>query len=346
MEAEVRLFLSVIKDKTGVLFSVYDLGGAPIAGGEEKLENLPLDLNGVFADKENLRTLFLLNYKNKKYIAKIDGVGEQQSSYAQLIVLLAENAFLKESDLDRSEFLKALLMGECNRSVTDRYMHKFSMQDSPAFVIVIQAGEERIHDVDGALTTFGEEGLDFSVQIEKDKLAFVKLIDKAWGEYQSPTEYAQFLRQFVYEETGVSVKISIGGIVKSVAELSFSFAQAMATERMVRALGAKGEIHSFKEFVLTKMLEDIPKYKLNENLEVLLDNNAKEIFSDEEMLNTAEEFLENSLNSSETSRKLFLHRNTLTYRLDKIEKATGLNIRKFSDAVTFRLITILSRLVK
>ena len=320
MEAEVRLFLSVIKDKTGVLFSVYDLGGEPIAGGEEKLENLPLDLNGVFADKENLRTLFLLNYKNKKYIAK--------------------------SDLDRSEFLKALLMGECNRSVTDRYMHKFSMQDSPAFVIVIQAGEERIHDVDGALTTFGEEGLDFSVQIEKDKLAFVKLIDKAWGEYQSPTEYAQFLRQFVYEETGVSVKISIGGIVKSVAELSFSFAQAMATERMVRALGAKGEIHSFKEFVLTKMLEDIPKYKLNENLEVLLDNNAKEIFSDEEMLNTAEEFLENSLNSSETSRKLFLHRNTLTDRLDKIEKATGLNIRKFSDAVTFRLITILSRLVK
>ena len=81
-------------------------------------------------------------------------------------------------------------------------------------------------------------------------------------------------------------------------------------------------------------------------LETLLDSGAREIFSDEEMLNTAEEFLENNLNVSETSRKLYLHRNTLPYRLDKIEKATGLNIRKFSDAVTFRLITILSRLVR
>ena len=72
----------------------------------------------------------------------------------------------------------------------------------------------------------------------------------------------------------------------------------------------------------------------------------KELFAAFLAINTAEEFLENSLNVSETSRKLYLHRNTLTYRLDKIERATGLNIRKFSDAVTFRLITILSKLVR
>jgi carbohydrate diacid regulator len=94
------------------------------------------------------------------------------------------------------------------------------------------------------------------------------------------------------------------------------------------------------------MLEDMPKYKLAEYLETLMDVNAKEIFDDQEMTNTAEEFLENSLNVSETSRNLYLHRNTLAYRLDKIEKQTGLNIRKFSDAVIFRLITILSKLVR
>ncbi|MDE5897076.1 MAG: helix-turn-helix domain-containing protein, partial [Clostridia bacterium] len=65
-----------------------------------------------------------------------------------------------------------------------------------------------------------------------------------------------------------------------------------------------------------------------------------------EMSGTAEAFLECSLNLSETSRNLFLHRNTLTYRLDKIERVTGLNIRKFSDAVTFRVITILYRLLQ
>ena len=94
------------------------------------------------------------------------------------------------------------------------------------------------------------------------------------------------------------------------------------------------------------MLEDLPKYKLNEYLELLMDEKARDIFGDEEMISTAEEFLEANLNVSETSRKIYLHRNTLMYRLDKIEKATGLNVRKFSDAVTFRLITILSRLVR
>ena len=110
-------------------------------------------------------------------------------------------------------------------------------------------------------------------------------------------------------------------------------------------MNSKGEVHSFKEYLLLKMLEDLPKFKLSEYLDILLDDNAKDIFADPEMINTAEEFLENSLNISETSRKLCLHRNTLTYRLDKIEKITGLDIRKFSDAVTFRIISILSKIL-
>lgn len=64
------------------------------------------------------------------------------------------------------------------------------------------------------------------------------------------------------------------------------------------------------------------------------------------MVNTAEEFLRNSLNVSETSRNLFMYRNTLLYRLDKIEKATGLNIRQFPDAVSFRVLTVLYKLLE
>ena len=77
----------------------------------------------------------------------------------------------------------------------------------------------------------------------------------------------------------------------------------------------------------------------------LSDEHIKEIFDDEEMLATAEEFLHSSLNVSETSRNLYMHRNTLLYRLDKIEKATGLNIRSFSDAVSFRVLTLIHRLL-
>ena len=114
---------------------------------------------------------------------------------------------------------------------------------------------------------------------------------------------------------------------------------------MSQGVNLRGHVHSFKEFSLIRMLEDLPKYKLNEYLTLLMDPKAREIFEDKEMVLTAEEFLENSLNISETSRELYLHRNTLTYRLDKIEKATGLDLRKFSDALTFRIIIILMKLV-
>ena len=63
------------------------------------------------------------------------------------------------------------------------------------------------------------------------------------------------------------------------------------------------------------------------------------------MLNTAEAFLQNNLNVSETSRLLYMHRNTLLYRLDKIEKATGLNVRQFADAVSFRVLTVMYKLL-
>ena len=105
--------------------------------------------------------------------------------------------------------------------------------------------------------------------------------------------------------------------------------------------------HGLKMTYLNEEIgEDIPEGKLGDYLSVLLDNEAKELMRDEEMINTAEEFLENSLNVSETSRNLYMHRNTLMYRLDKIERIMGLNLRKFSDAVTFRIITILYKLVK
>ena len=115
---------------------------------------------------------------------------------------------------------------------------------------------------------------------------------------------------------------------------------------MSKALQNKGNVHNYKEYMLFKLLEDLPKNKLNEYFDVLMNFNSASIFDDSEMTETVEEFLYNNLNVSETSRKLYLHRNTLTYRLDKIERETGLDVRKFSDAVTFRLITLIKKLLK
>ena len=165
------------------------------------------------------------------------------------------------------------------------------------------------------------------------------------SEYQSAADFASFLVRSLLEELGVKAHVGVGGVVKKFDDVGVSYQQAAAALRMSGTFNSKGNVHTYREFLLIRMLEDIPESKLGEYLSVLLEGDARELLKDEDMVNTAEEFLENSLNVSETSRNLYMHRNTLMYRLDKIERVTGLNLRKFSDAVTFRLITILHKLV-
>jgi carbohydrate diacid regulator len=335
-----------IKDKTGINLSVYGTDGVFI-DGEEGLEKvLTVSVNGVTCDSKSKRTIFPFKYKNKSYLGSVKGSGNAEKNYAYFIGELASNYSVKEADMSRGEFSNAVLFGEINYSQIDYYMKKFAIKDSSVFVMVISTTEQALGDVVKILTNYTADSIDFVSEIDQKQVAFVKFISDENSDYQSTTEYAEFMQQSLFEEIGAPIRISIGGIVDSFAELNYSFTQAISCAKMSEEFGGNTQVHTFKEYILIKMLEDIPKNKLNEYLELLTDIDEKEIFADKEMTITAEEFLDSSLNVSETARKLYLHRNTLIYRLDKIEKETGLNIRKFSDAITFRLITILSKLAR
>ena len=350
MDSELNILLNSIKEKTGIDITVYvESMKYVISTCEEPRPLMPSDpsFDGVFADASLNRTFFRLKYKNARLTGMIDGVGETEKNYAFLILNLIENSSNRELQLSQAEYLKMILLGECTRPQIQKYMRKFSVPQLPVYVLVVSNKENKNAEILNVLNNFSTNASDVAAEMEEGVAVFVKFIDEASdNEYQSAAEYAGFMQQSIFEETGVRVSIAVGGTVPTLAEANTSYQQAMTTLRMSTAMNSKGEVHTFKEFLLVKMLEDIPKFKLNEYLEILLDGDAKSIFSDPEMTNTAEEFLENSLNVSETSRKLYLHRNTLMYRLDKIERSTGLNIRRFSDAVTFRLITYLYRLLK
>ena len=193
---------------------------------------------------------------------------------------------------------------------------------------------------------YSEKDVCFCAQVDENLCVVVKYVNVKLDEYHSVTEFAEFLSRSIYEETGYQTEMAIGGTVESVVNVFKSFTQALQTKRMSASMNLKKGIHTFNEFMLYHILEELPEYKLNEFFRQLTNFTDKQIFSDEELIATAEEFLENSLNVSETARKLYLHRNTLTYRLDKIENETGLNIRKFSDAVIFRIIVLLKNLIK
>lgn len=312
LQAQLKRRLNEIREMTGV-----DVRLAP-SGGEE--------------------TKFLLVYCGEEAEAFIDGVGAQAEGCARLIsyFVAGDNAAVTS---DRDEYLKSILLGEGNKTYAFRFLTKYNLSDRACYALDI-VPERRIGEAYSHIESCLADCSDLVIKMDPSRLAVVKFSDDA----QSPVEFGQFLSQSLYEELGIRASVGIGCEESSFADISISYAQAVTAVRMSGIFRSKNEVHSYREYLLVKMLEDIPESRLKDYIDQLQIGSAEDILSDEEMMETAEEFLENSLNVSETSRNLFMHRNTLMYRLDKIERATGLNIRNFSDAVTFRVITILYKL--
>ena len=289
-------------------------------------------------------TYFRFLYRNVGYIGVLEGADEEQKNYARLLPSYIESFADKEAELSKTEHLKRILLGECSTMGIYKYSMKFSVKGTACFTIVLRVPRLMAETL-ALLEQYGGNSLDTTVQMGEDTCVLVKFVEEM-EEYQSAVDYAEFLTQSVQEELGVEVLAGVGPTVRELKDVALSYAQAENALRYADVFDAQGNVHSYKEFILVKMLEDIPESKLSQYLAEITDEQCKEVFEDEEMLSTAEAFLQSSLNVSETSRKLYMHRNTLLYRLDKIEKATGLNIRQFSDAVSFRVLTVLHKLLK
>ena len=313
--------------------------------GEEPgrgLSRCDRQFEGVTDDGEC--TFFRFLYKNTGYIGVIGGTGTQARVYAALLPAYIENRQEKEADLSKTEYLKRILFGECSSAGIYRYMTKFSVGKSACFALALSVPGQ-MEEVVSLISQYGGNSLDTVVALNRKNCVFVKFVGEEESEYQSPADYAEFLAQSLREELGLETTVGVGSVVKSLKDIPLSYSQAAGALRYAEVFSSRGNVHSYREYLLVRMLEDVPESKLMEYLGEMTDEGAKEIFEDADMLNTAEEFLQSSLNVSETSRKLYIHRNTLLYRLDKIEKATGLNIRQFPDAVSFRVLTVLYRLL-
>jgi carbohydrate diacid regulator len=290
-------------------------------------------------------TYFRFLFKGVGYIGVLEGAGEVEKRYALLLPSYIENFTEREMELSKTAQLKRILLGESSSMAIYKYMTKYSVRDTACFVIALRV-EKYMQEALAILEQYGGNSLDTALSMGEDTCVLVHFAGNDLEEYHSTVDYAEFLVQSLKEELGVDAQAGVGPIAKELKDVALSYLGAENALRYADVFNVSGSVHSYREFILVKMLESIPENKLTEYLMELSDEHVKEIFEDEEMLATAETFLQSSLNVSETSRIMYMHRNTLLYRLDKIEKATGLNIRAFPDAVSFRVLTILHKLLK
>ena len=146
-------------------------------------------------------------------------------------------------------------------------------------------------------------------------------------------------------EAMVSVRVAYSTIVQEIRDVYKAYKEAVMALNVGRIFYEEKNILAYNELGIGRLIHQIPISLCDMFLDEVFAEDALEQL-DEETLATVNTFFENSLNISETARKLYIHRNTLVYRLEKLQKTTGLDVKVFDDAITFKIALIVAKHMK
>ena len=182
---------------------------------------------------------------------------------------------------------------------------------------------------------------DVLVEMNRHTVALVKDMQGVDGT-EELTQFAQAVQETLLEETLQTVVVGIGEEKNTFAQLGESYAEAKRAMEVGFVFDPEQSVFVFGRLMLERFLMSTPREESLHYHSLLFNRKTAKLFN-EEMLQTIEMFFRKDLNLSDTARQLFIHRNTLVYRLDKVQRQTGLDLRHFDDAVTFKILYKLKR---
>lgn len=344
MGNELTDILKTVKETTGIDAVAYSADGALLyrtTGCPASDFSFPRNQKDIVQPQGERITVVPIGDGSTVVLA---GDGEAYRNYGALIRAALQGRSQPKKERTQAEKLRAYITGEAEEDERRELCEKFADPFDCHVLTLVTDSAGKLRELTNFLQTMQERG-DLIVPYDTCAVAYIKKCG-AEDEYRSAADFAGILYDNIKEELRINVTVNVGGTVHSFRDIPLCFGRCLRAYAFGRMQTPLEHIYSYKEFILLEMLNDIPASSLSKYLATLCDRDSAEILDDPELMQTSEEFLKNSLNISETSRSMFMHRNTLIYRLDKIEKATGLNLRHFNDAVAFRLLTALDKLVK
>ncbi len=177
---------------------------------------------------------------------------------------------------------------------------------------------------------------DLLVNVDRHNVVLVKDTSQM-EEVDELYQYAAAALETLLSEAALPVKIGIGDVVPDIMHLHDSYNQARRAIEIGRVFREDDDIYLYRSMLLERFLSTLPAETARHYHDLLFNATTNKLFS-EEMLTTINMFFKKDLNLSDTARQLYIHRNTLVYRLDKIQREIGLDLRKFEDAVTFKML--------
>ena len=209
---------------------------------------------------------------------------------------------------------------------------------------VVFVVESKRHD-DGVLMEmmkglYASGNKDVVTSVDESHIILVKTLDKS-DSYKEVTNLAKSMVDTLSAEAMVQVRVAYGSVVNELKDVSKCYKEASMALDVGKIFYAHKDILAYNELGIGRLIHQLPYSLCEMFLKEVFRGNAIDFF-DKETLSTVNAFFENDLNISETARKMYLHRNTLGYRLDKIQKNTGLDVRRFDDALTFKIALMVS----
>ncbi|EFC97388.1 hypothetical protein CLOSTHATH_04408 [Hungatella hathewayi DSM 13479] len=247
---------------------------------------------------------------------------------------------------DKDNFIKNLLLD--NLLLVDIYnrakkLHIETNIKRVVFIIETQH-EKDVNALETVRNLFAAKTKDFVTAVDEKNIILVKEVRD--GEtYEELEKTANTILDMLNTEAMTQVHVAFGTIVGEIKEVSRSYKEAKMAMDVGKIFYSNKNVVAYSKLGIGRLIYQLPLPLCRMFIKEIFDGKSPDEF-DEETLTTINKFFENSLNVSETSRQLYIHRNTLVYRLDKLQKSTGLDLRVFEDAITFKIALMVVKYMK
>ncbi len=349
----IQTCIDDLKELTKVDFAVIDNQGIIVASNFEKddfdisiMTNFlqsPADsqiiggnyLFKVMEDREPVYVLISRGSRTEGYV-----MGKIAVSHLEQLLVAYKEQF------DHNNFIQNLLLD--NLLLVDIYNRAKKLgipQKARRVVFMVESsadkGNEALHAIK---TAFFEKMDDYAIAVEENGVILVHTLEEEEQD-EDIHNIACMLKDLMDTEVMLKSRVSYGTVVEELRELSKSYKEARMALDVGKIFYSEETIHSYDSLGIGRLIYQLPANLCKLFIDEIYGGSLpKEV--DEEILHTAAVFLDNNLNVSETARQLYIHRNTLVYRIEKLKSATGLDVRNFDDALTFKIATMVSNYIQ
>ena len=340
----IQTSIDELRAITKVDLSVYDLTGIVVASTVDMADITP-DLVIGFAnspaDSQVIgphHLLKILDEGELLYVLVARGMSDDVYMVGKIAVCQIQNlAIAYKERFDRNNFFQNLLLD--NLLLVDIYNRAKKLHIEVAAPRAVFLVETRL-EKDGIVTEllkgmFSSQTGDYITAVDESSVILIKSLDPDTS-HDDLIDVADTIVAMMNAEAMLNVKVAFGTVVQELKDVSKSYKEAKMALDVGKIFYAEKNVVAYSTLGIGRLIYQLPINLCRIFIEEIFGDNVP-MDLDDETLTTINKFFENNLNVSETSRQLFVHRNTLVYRIEKIQKSTGLDLRNFDDALTFKI---------